>query len=97
MCLFPALILCSVELGQYGSLDTLDYNSRFDEFNSRLAGANSRFALLRELAGKGLIRLTVCAAKPRRHGENRRISRFDGNLADTDRDHMTLPRHDGMT
>jgi hypothetical protein len=42
------------------------------------AGANSRFAALREFAGKGLICFTVCAAQWWLRGENRRNSRFDG-------------------
>jgi hypothetical protein len=40
------------------------------------AGANSRFGLLREFAAKGLIRLTVFAAKRRLGAENRRNTRF---------------------
>src|ERR1700736_3891729 len=42
------------------------------------AGANSRFAALREFAGKGLICFTVCAAQWWLCGENRQNSRFDG-------------------
>ncbi len=41
-------------------------------------GVNSRFAVLREFAGKGLICLTVFTAKRRLSGENRRNSRLGG-------------------
>jgi hypothetical protein len=43
----------------------LSHNSRFGEFNSRLTGANSRFVMLREFAGKTLICFTVFATKRR--------------------------------
>jgi len=43
--------------------DILRYNSRFGVFNSRLGRRKFPFPLLRELAGKGLICLTVFAAK----------------------------------
>jgi hypothetical protein len=39
---------------------------------------NSRFAVLREVTGKGLIWLAVFAAKWPSSGQNRRNSRFDG-------------------
>jgi hypothetical protein len=43
------------------------------------SGANSRFAALRELAGKGLICFIVCAAKRWSRRENRRNSGLGGN------------------
>jgi hypothetical protein len=55
----------------YFDPNLLGDNSRFGEFNSRLARANSRFAVLRELAGKALICLTVFAAKRGLRGSNR--------------------------
>jgi hypothetical protein len=53
-------------------------NSRFGEFNSRLGPNKFPVSRLRELAGKGLIRLTVFAAKMAVSGENRKNSRFHG-------------------
>jgi hypothetical protein len=41
-------------------------------------GSNSRFGLLREFAGKGLIWLVVFTAKRRFGGEIGENSRFDG-------------------
>jgi len=61
MGLFLVLLCCSAVVGGCGGLGIFPDNSRFGEFNSRLGGANSRFALLREFASKALIRLTVFA------------------------------------
>jgi len=74
MGLFLVLFWCSAVTG-----DILRYNSRFGVFNSRLRRRKFPFPLLRELAGKGLICLTVFAAKTAVIRRKRENSRFHGN------------------
>lgn len=49
---------CAV-LGECRCPNIFPFNSRLGEFNSRLGGLISRFGLLREIAGNGLIQLTI--------------------------------------
>jgi hypothetical protein len=67
MCLFLVLLWCWAAVP--GSANLIPV----------WAGANSRFAPLREFVGNGLIWLTVFAAKRRWREQNRRNSGFDGN------------------
>src|SRR5260370_5212221 len=76
MCFFLILYWCSAIIGRCGGANILRDNSRFDEFNPRLCGANSRFGPLREFVYNMLIYLTIFAARGRLHGENRQNSRF---------------------
>jgi hypothetical protein len=76
MCLFLVLFWCSAVVERRGGPNIFADNSLFGDFNSRLGGANSRFAVLREFAGKRLICFTVFAAKRQLFGENRENSRF---------------------
>jgi hypothetical protein len=78
MGLFLVLLCCSAVVGGCGGLGIFPDNTRFGEFNSRLGGANPRFALLREFADKALIRLPVFALKPWLSVEDRRTSRLWG-------------------
>ena len=72
MSLFLVFFWCSAVF-RFGK-----FNSRFGEFASRFVRINSRLELLREFAGKGLIRLAFFAAKRRLSEENRRNSRYSG-------------------
>src|SRR5260370_30308399 len=78
MCFFLVLYWRSAILGGCSGANILRDNSRFDEFNSRLGGANSRFGPLREFVYNMLIYLTIFAARGPLHGENRQNSCFDG-------------------
>ncbi len=82
MGLFLVLFWCSAVTG-----DILRYNSRFGVFNSRLGRHKFPFPLLRELVGKGLICLTVFAAKTTVIGRIEKIpgsTGITGNFAATD-------------
>jgi hypothetical protein len=68
---------CAV-LGECRCPNIFPFNSRLGEFNSRLGGLISRFGLLREIAGNGLIQLTIFPAKRRLSGQIDDFSRFDG-------------------
>jgi hypothetical protein len=68
MGLFLVLFWCSAVTG-----DILRYNSRFDVFNSRLGRRKFPFPLLRELAGKGLIRLAVFVTRTHLLGKIEKI------------------------
>jgi hypothetical protein len=61
----------SYSISTGGELRIFPYKSRFGAFDSRLGWANSRFRLLREFAGKQLIRLAIIATKRQFHWENR--------------------------
>ena len=74
MALFVVLLWCTLFLKRYGGSN----NSRFGESNSRLAGENSRFGLLRESTCDPLIWLSIFTGTWRFFRENRRNSRFDG-------------------
>ena len=63
----------------------LRYNSRFGVFNSRLGSNKFPFSPLRELAGKDLIRLAIFGAETALMWNNRKNSRFDGNLPPPER------------
>lgn len=76
MCFFLILYWCSAIMERCGGANILRGNSRFDEFNPRLGGANSRFGPLREFVYNILIHLTIFAARGRLHGETRQNSRF---------------------
>jgi len=60
-------------------LNVVAKNSRFGGFNSRLFLRNSRFGLLREFAGNGLICLAIFFDEWQFSGPDRRNSRLHGN------------------
>lgn len=68
---------CAV-LGECRCPNIFPFNSRLGEFNSRLGGLISRFGLLREIAGNGVIQLTIFPTKRRLSGQIDDFSRFDG-------------------
>ena len=69
---------CSAVMGRCGTRTFSAIIRRSASLIPGWAGANSRFALVRDFAGKGLICLTVFSAKQRLREQNRRNSRFDG-------------------
>ena len=81
MGLFLLLFWCSAVMGRCGTRTSLAIIRGSASSIPDWAGANSRFALVREFVGKSLICLTVFSTKRRLREQNRRNSRFDGKTA----------------
>ena len=78
MGLFLLLFWCSAVMGRCGTRTSLAIIRGSASSIPDWAGANSRFALVREFVGKSLICLTVISTKRRLREQNRRNSRFYG-------------------
>jgi hypothetical protein len=96
MGLFLIVNWCRAVVGRCGGRNILGDNSRFGVFNSRLGRRKFPVMLPRELARKGMIRLTVFVAPTMVLGSNRRNSHYNGKNRDLPSPGNAKPEVEGI-